>query len=66
MVSASQPPSLDELEHPLEQEFLQLPEQLTLQLSLQFVLQEVHPEQEFWQLPLQPPHPLQPPQPRHP
>jgi hypothetical protein len=56
----------DEFEQPLEQEFLHAPEQLTLQLALQLVLQEVQPEHAFWQLPLQPPHPLHPPQPRQP
>jgi hypothetical protein len=56
----------DEFEQPLEQEFLHAPEQLTLQLALQLVLQEVQPEHAFWQFALQPPHPLHPPQPRQP
>jgi len=56
----------DEFEQPLEQEFLHAPEQLTLQLALQLVLQDVQPAHALWQLPLQPPHPLHPPQPRQP
>ena len=56
----------DEFEQPLEQEFLHPPEQFTLQLALQLVLQEVQPAHALWQLPLQPPQPRQPPQPLHP
>jgi hypothetical protein len=56
----------DEFEQPLVQEFLHAPEQFTLQLALQLVLQDVQPEQALWQLPVHPPQPRHPPHPLHP